>query len=132
MYGFCGGKPAALPLGIPLPGHVGLRYPSGLYEGVLAVGLFFALLKLSQRGLPPGGVTGLFLLVYPVIRALVNLTRFPTGPWPWADQVVSLSFATAGLILLLLVWIRQRQWPAVGKMSRDSERNVPLEGGYHR
>ena len=45
MYGFCGGKPAPLPLGIPLPGHVGLRYPSELYEGILALGLFFALLS---------------------------------------------------------------------------------------
>ena len=132
VYGFCGGKPAPFPLGVPLPGHVGLRYPSGLYEGVLAVGLFLGLLKLSQRGLPPGSVTGLFLFVYPVIRALVNLTRFPTGPWPWADQVVSLSFAAVGLTILLLVWIRRRHWPPVGKTSRDSERNVRLEGGSHR
>ena len=107
MYGFCGGKPAALPLGLPLPGHFGLRYPSELYEGILALGLFVGLLKLSQRGLPPGGVTGLFLLVYPVIRALVNLTRFPTGPWPWADQVVSLVFALVGLTVLALAWTRQ-------------------------
>jgi prolipoprotein diacylglyceryltransferase len=108
MYGFCGGKPAPLPLGLPLPGHVGLRYPSELYEGVLAVGLFLGLLKLSQRGLPPGGVTGLFLLVYPLIRALVNLTRFPTGPWPWGDQVVSLVFAAVGLIVMGLAWTSQR------------------------
>ena len=53
MYGFCGGKPAPLPLGLPLPGHVGLRYPSELYEGVLALGLFFALLRLSRSGLSP-------------------------------------------------------------------------------
>ena len=127
MYGFCGGKPAPLPLGIPLPGHAGLRYPSERYEGILALGLFFALLRFSRRGLSPGAVTGLFLFVYPLIRALVNLTRVSTGPWPWADQVVSLSFATVGLTILLLVWSRRRNWPTVGKTSRDSERNVPLE-----
>lgn len=126
MYGFCGGKPAQLPLGLPLPGHAGLRYPSELYEGVLGVGLFLALLKLSQRGLPPGSVTGLFLFVYPVIRALVNLSRFPTGPWPWAEQVLSFSFAGAGLTILLIVWTRQRRWPALGKSGRDSERNDTL------
>ena len=120
VYGFCGGKPAPLPLGVPLPGHVGLRYPSELYEGVLAVGLFLGLLKLSQRGLPAGGVTGLFLLAYPAMRALVNFTRFPTGPWPWADQVVSLSFAAVGLTVLLLVWISHRHWPAVGKSGKVS------------
>ena len=133
MYGSCGGKPASLPLGIPLPGHVGLRYPSDLYEGILTIGLFLALLKLSQRGLPMGGVTGLFLFIYPMVRVLVNLTRFPTGPWPWADQVVSLSFAAAGLVFLLVVWIRERHWPPVGKTSRNSQRNVRLEGrGSHR
>lgn len=62
------------------------------------------LLILPERGLTPGGVTGLFLFVYPVLRALVNLTRFSTSPLPWADQVVSLSFAAAGLAILLLVW----------------------------
>jgi len=125
MYGYCGGKPASLPLGIPLPGHVGMRYPSELYEGVLAVSLFLGLLKLSRHGLPPGAVTGLFVFAYPLIRALVNLTRFPTGPWPWADQAVSLAVAATGMMLLLLVLIRQRHWPAAGKTSRVSEQDVP-------
>ena len=108
MYGFCGGKPAPLPLGVPLPGHVGLRYPSELYEGILALGLFFGLLKLSHRGLFQGGVTGLFLFSYPLIRALIDLTRFPTGPWPWADQAVSLVLAAVGLAVIALAWTRQR------------------------
>ena len=104
MYGFCGGKPASPPFGVPLPGHVGLRYPSDLYEGILALGLFFALLRFSRRGPPPAAVTGLFLVGYPLARALVGLTRFPTGPWPWGDLIASLSFAAVGLAILILVW----------------------------
>ena len=104
---------------------MGLRYPSELYEGVLAVGLFLALFRLYQRGLFPGGVTGLFLLVYPLIRVLVNLTRFPNGPWPWADQIVSLVVAAIGLTILLLIWIRQRQRPGIEKSSKVSRRAHP-------
>ena len=104
VYGFCGGKPAPFPLGIPLPGHVGLRYPSEILEGVLALGLFLVLLKLPQRGLFLGGVTGLFLVIYPAIHTLVDLTRLSSGPWPWADPVVSLVFALAGISVLLLGW----------------------------
>ena len=114
MYGFCGGKPAEPPLGIPLPGHVGLRYPSELYEGILMLGLFFALLRLSERGLPLGTVTGLFLIVYPVVQTIINLTRFSSGPWPWADDAVSLSFVAVGLIIFLLVWVRRRHSRAAG------------------
>jgi len=104
VYGFCGGKPAPFPLGVPLPGHVGFRYPSEIYEGVLAMGLFLVLLKLSQRGLFLGGVTGLFLIIYPVIHTLVDLTRLSSGAWPWADPLVSLVFASAGIAVLLLGW----------------------------
>ena len=104
VYGFCGGKPAPFPLGVPLPGHVGLRYPSEILEGVLALGLFLVLLKLSQRELFSGGVTGLFLIVFPVIRTVVDFTRLPSGPWPWAAPLVSLVFVSAGISVLLLGW----------------------------
>ena len=104
VYGFCGGKPAPFPLGVPLPGHVGLRYPSEIYEGVLALGLFLVLLKLSQRGLFSGGITGIFLIVFPAAHTLVDLTRLSSGPWPWATPLVSLVFASAGIAVLLLGW----------------------------
>jgi phosphatidylglycerol---prolipoprotein diacylglyceryl transferase len=112
MYGFCGGRPAPLPLGIPLPGHVGTRYPSDLFEGILALGLFLALLRLSRRGLNPGTTTGMFLIFYPLTHALVSLTRFSTGPWPWADLAMSLSLAAVGLTILLLIWFRHQRRPA--------------------
>lgn len=108
VYGFCGGKAAAFPLGIPLPGHVGTRYPSELLEGGLALGLFFILLKVSRRPLSTGTLTGLFLLLYPAVKASVDLTRFPTGPWPGADPLVSLGAAGLGLTLLLVPRLKPR------------------------
>ena len=102
VYGFCGGRPASLPLGIPLPGHFSYRYPSELYEGILAIGLFLVLTRLSPRALSPGSLTGLFLIFYPLIRVLISFTRFSTGPWPWGDQVVSLTFAVVGVTVLLM------------------------------
>ena len=104
VYGFCGGKPASFPLGLALPGHVGLRYPSEIYEGVLALGLFFVLLKMAQRGLFLGGVTGLLLIIYPTIHTLVSLTRLSSGPWPWAAPLVSSVCALVGAAVLLASW----------------------------
>ena len=104
VYGFCGGRPAPFPLGVPLPDHVGHRYPSEIYEGLLALGLFLVLLKLSQRGIFLGGVTGLFLISYPVIRTLVDLTRLSSGPWPWAAPLLALVFASVGIVVLVLAW----------------------------
>jgi len=104
VYGFCAGKPAQFPLGVPLPDHVGHRYPSEIYEGLLALGLFLVLLKLSQRGIFLGGVTGLFLVTYPVIRTLVDLTRLSSGPWPWSAPVLALLFAAVGIAVLALGW----------------------------
>ena len=82
------------------------------------------LLKLPERGLTPGGVTGPFLFVYPELRALVNFTRFSNRPVPWADQVVSLSFAAAGLAILLLSWFSRVLIKGVGTAGRCEKMKV--------
>ena len=98
----CYGRQAPPPLGVLFPGLTQHRYPSELYEGLLALLLFGALLWLSQRR-PAGGVLFLvFLLGYAVDRALVDLTRIDLGGRiTTVDPYVSAAVALAAVLGIL-------------------------------
>src|SRR3989338_56854 len=73
------GIPTTLPWGIAIPGVEGLRHPTQLY----AVGkdLFIALLcylHLRLPNCPKGQTGGIFLVLYGVLRFLIEFLRVPT------------------------------------------------------
>lgn len=92
------------PSGGPLP-----RHPSQLYEAGLEGLLLFALLWIwSSRPRPVGRVSGLFAVLYSVVRFSIEFVRQPDVQlgylafgWLTMGQVLCLPLAVAGLWLLL-------------------------------
>lgn len=121
-YGASTGTPAPFPLGLPSPGHVGLRYPSEVYLGLGALGIWVGLRRL-RRGQQqvPGQSTGIFLLAFSALRALVDLTQFGTGPWPWADPVVSATFAVVGAS----IWVLARRFQTAAETVPSRLKTAP-------
>ena len=104
--GACFGNQAPPPLGVRFPGLVGPRYPSELYEGLLALALFGGLALLAERRPRPGTVALAFLGGYGLLRALVDLTRIRLGS-AWGASDIALSLGVAGLAGLL--WLARRR-----------------------
>lgn len=103
----CYGAQAPPPLGVVFPGLTRPRYPSDLYEGLLALALFGLLLLMAQRRPRPGVLFLLFVGGYASIRALVDLTRIASTGWPLAaDPYLSLVTAVGALAVLGLRWRR--------------------------
>lgn len=109
----CYGRQAAPPMGVLFPGLTQHRYPSDLYEGLLALLLFGGLLWLTQRKPTRGVVLLSFLAGYPAVRALIDLTRINLGGQVGAvDPLLSMALALAAAVLLLLTG---RRYDALGQ-----------------
>ena len=105
----CYGRQAPPPLGILFPGLTQHRYPSELYEGLLALFLFGALLWLSQRHPARGVLFLVFLLGYSVDRAVVDMTRIDLrGHIATAETYISTAVAVAAGLGLWLVMKQNR------------------------
>ena len=105
----CYGRLASPPLGILFPGLTQHRYPSELYEGLLAFLLFGVLLWLSQRHPARGVLFFAFLLGYAVDRILVDPTRIDLGGQiGTADPYISTAVAVVAVLGLWLVVRRGR------------------------
>ena len=105
----CYGRLAPPPLGILFPGLTQHRYPSELYEGLLAFLLFGALLWLSQRHPARGVLFFAFLLGYAVNRILIDPTRIDLGGQiATADPYISTAVALVAVSGLWLVMRRGR------------------------
>ena len=115
VYGDCGGKPVTPPLGLTLPGFSQPRYPSDLYEGVLTLTLLGALLLLSARRAGPGVVVGVFLVAYPLARALVGLTRLSPSTTLGEAAAPALALAAIGAGVLALRLRRRERHPAASE-----------------
>jgi prolipoprotein diacylglyceryltransferase len=111
LHGDCAGRPAAAPLGVTLPGLTLPRYPSDLYEAVLTLSLFGALLLLSARRARGGVLVGVFLVGYPLVRSLVDLTRLASSTSLWGDVAPALVLVAVG----------------VGFLARIAGRNAAVE-----
>ena len=121
----CYGVKASPPLGIVFPGLTQARYPSELYEGLLALALFGGLVWISHLRPTKGALFLTFLIGYPLARALTDLTRINLGGGQLGaiDIFLSVGVALAAGALLWTKWSRAEQAePDVsGGQPRESE-----------
>ncbi|MBI2953424.1 MAG: prolipoprotein diacylglyceryl transferase [Chloroflexi bacterium] len=96
----CYGRVADPPLGIVFPGTSQPRYPADLYEAVLLIGLFGLLIRMRVRKRSSGQLFLLFLILYPLVRAVVDVFRISLDPsWVGSDQMVSVTVSVAALAI---------------------------------
>lgn len=103
-----------LPWGITVPGEQGLRHPTQLYavakDLLIAVVCFVHLFRTRDR-MQPGQTFALFLLLYGVLRFLIEFLREQHGE-VWELGGLSLSqgqMLTLPVILIgFVMWIRKR------------------------
>lgn len=106
------GRITTLPWGMYFPFDVILRHPSTLYEALLEGMVLFCLLFLAKKRLKNGQLSALFLVLYGVLRCLVEFFREP-------DPGIALLFSlfTRGQVLsllmvfsggLLFLWLRKK------------------------
>ncbi len=112
-------------LGVRFPGLSVSRYPSDLYEGLLVLGLFAALLQASQRNLGVGILSAAFFVEYAVIRGLIDLTRIQAGFWSTADPWLAVAMGLAGAAILLMTTLRGGPVSSVARpaLSRSTRRH---------
>lgn len=96
-----------LPWGVQFPGAEGVRHPVVLYDGLKNFALIPVLWWVGRRGVPPGRVASLFVLLYAGLRIPIDLLReypltlagLPSG------QAVNIAMAAAGAVLVLKNWL---------------------------
>ncbi len=109
------GRVTDLPWGMVFPGGGDLpRHPSQLYEAFFeGLVLFTVLWLLKERVSMRGGMTALFLLLYGVMRFLIEFFREPDPQLGFVlafltmGQVLSLGMIAAGASLLLFLYRRR-------------------------
>ena len=100
-HGACWGIATDSFLGVRFPGLSLARYPTELYEGLLVMGLFAALLQASHQKLRAGLLSGAFFVGYAVIRGLTDLIRIQAGFWSTADPWLAVVMGLAGIAFLV-------------------------------
>jgi len=117
------GRPTSLPWGVIFPGENFARHPSEIYEAILEGPVLLTSLWLARRylRLRDGQIGALFLVLYGIIRFVVEFTRQPDAQlgfialgWLTMGQLLSCLFALAGLILFFL---RRSSWHVANETS---------------
>ena len=114
LNGCCYGRPCSLPWAITFPkGAFGAPpeiplHPTELYESLLNLGLYAALVWLFRRKRFDGQVFGAYLVCYALLRSFVELFRgdYPQhylGGWATPAHLVSIAILATGLSLLWLL-----------------------------
>jgi phosphatidylglycerol:prolipoprotein diacylglycerol transferase len=110
------GKTTTVPWGFEVNGQV--RHPSQLYEAGLEGLLLFAVLWwYTARPRPRFAPSGLFLVIYGVVRSLIEFVRVPdehigylAGGWLTEGQLLSVPMILAGVALT--VWAYRTRTPS--------------------
>jgi phosphatidylglycerol:prolipoprotein diacylglycerol transferase len=110
------GKTTTVPWGFEVNGEV--RHPSQLYEAALEGLLLFAVLWwFTSQPRPRWAPSGLFLLIYGLVRSLIEFVRVPdehigylAGGWLTEGQLLSLPMILAGVGML--VWAYRTRTPS--------------------
>jgi len=96
------GSITTLPWGVDFPYTDGFRHPVVLYDGLKNLLVAWLLSRLSKRGLPPGRLAALFVLLYAGLRIPIDLLReYPTTVLGLpGGQTFNVLMAVAGVLLL--------------------------------
>ena len=101
------GSVTALPWGVRFPDAEGFRHPVVLYDGLKNFLIIPILWLVQRRGVPPGRVGSLFVLLYAALRIPIDLLReYPISfLFLPAGQTFNVLMALAGAALLVKnVW----------------------------
>ena len=107
------GTVTALPWGMEFPGAEGLRHPTQLYaiaKDVFIASSCFWYLRRTRASFTPGKATALFLMMYGVLRFLVEIVRDQTGVAMYGPlsegQLLTIPVLLAGA----WIWWRAPRW----------------------
>lgn len=122
--------------GVKFPDAEGFRHPVVLYDGLKNFLLVPLMICVNRLRLAPGATTGLFLLLYALLRVFIDLFReYPTTLLGLATgQVLNLGMSTLGLALFIWAIARGRRRasgaaPAIGA---SSAQRAPTSAGVWR
>jgi phosphatidylglycerol---prolipoprotein diacylglyceryl transferase len=113
------GSVTTLPWGVQFPDAEGFRHPVVLYDGLKNFLIIPILWSVRRRGVPPGRIGSLFVLLYAALRIPIDLLReYPISfLFLPAGQTFNVLMALAGAALLAKnIW-----WPAAPPLSRARE-----------
>jgi phosphatidylglycerol---prolipoprotein diacylglyceryl transferase len=99
-----------LPWGVQFPGVEGFRHPVVLYDGLKNFLLVPLLLWIRSRGVPPGRIAVLFLILYAGLRIPIDMLReYPTTMWGLPNgQMLNILMVVMGIVLLVINIYRSR------------------------
>ena len=95
------GTLTSVPWAVKFPDVDGYRHPVVLYDALKNFMLIPVLLWVRSRGVPPGRVAALFLLLYPMLRIPIDLLRDYGVETAATGQTLNVIMAVTGLVLLV-------------------------------
>ena len=109
------GGVTTLPWGVQFPDAEGFRHPVVLYDGLKNFLIIPILWSVQRRGVPPGRIGSLFVLLYAALRIPIDLLReYPISfLFLPAGQTFNVLMALAGAGLL----VKNVLWPAASTAS---------------
>ncbi|MDM7923449.1 MAG: prolipoprotein diacylglyceryl transferase [Pyrinomonadaceae bacterium] len=100
-----------LPWSVQFPGVEGFRHPVVLYDGLKNFLLVPLLLWIRSRGVPPGRIAVIFVILYAGLRIPIDLLReYPTTMWGLPNgQMLNILMVAFGVVALYINLYRSRR-----------------------
>ena len=121
------GSVTSVPWAIQFPEADGFRHPVVLYDGLKNFLLVPLLLWAGRRGLPPGRLAALFIVLYAGLRIPVDLLReYPVNPLGLpTGEGFNVIMLAGGLLLLARNWWLARRGRAIAPSRKDEPAASP-------
>lgn len=115
LNGELAGRVTDIPWCFKFKGYEGCRHPSQLYESSKNLLMFFVLFKAKEWKLPKGFMFGMFIVMYGILRFMIEFVREPDSQlgvyfgWMSMGQILCLAMVFFGAIFLYAVWKNDRK-----------------------